>query len=185
MRYNVDDNVSKKLVELEIKNKKQMLTLYDGIIETLAKFDNKPITKRIETALKKNVSKHITVKRDYNSFIINYWFDDRSVNINSKWYYLKNDYGNFVHACCHSSYNDGVLNYGDIKETLNFENLKTQLLIHKEYIEKNIKEMENNLKNIDKLIKEYEDIRKKCKEFNSNVGYSIAEYYGIKRFDIF
>ena len=73
MLNNSSNEMSEKLVLLEIKNKKEMLKLYDGVIETLEKFDGKEITKRIQTALQKNVSKDLYVVREYNSFIIKWY----------------------------------------------------------------------------------------------------------------
>ena len=72
MRY-VNDETAKKLVELQIKNREYAFSLYDEIIEVLAKFDGKQVTKRIETALRK-IDDNIRVENEYNSFIIKVGF---------------------------------------------------------------------------------------------------------------
>ena len=65
MRYNYSDKVSKKLVELELKNRKEMLGMYDDIINVMSKFDGKQFTKRVDTALKK-INPNIRAKLEYN-----------------------------------------------------------------------------------------------------------------------
>ena len=65
MRYNYSDEVSKKLVELELKNRKEMLGMYDDIINVMSKFDGKQFTKRVDTALKK-INPNIRAKLEYN-----------------------------------------------------------------------------------------------------------------------
>lgn len=185
MRYNVSDEVSKQLVELEIANRKEMLKLYDGVIETLAKFDGKIYSKRVETALKKNVSDRISVERSFNSLIIKYYYENRCVtykNDGSEYTncaYLKDTYDNFVHATCYSSYDDGCM--AD-KDTIIFDKLKAQIVKTKEYMENSIVEMENALVNIDKIIREYEELKAKCDAFNSKKNWCISEYYAIKSF---
>lgn len=69
--YNIKpQEVSKKLVELEISNRKLALSLFDDIIKTLERFDGKQANKRIDTALKK-INENLSFSREYNSFIIN------------------------------------------------------------------------------------------------------------------
>lgn len=174
MRY-TNDETAKKLVELEIKNREYAFSLYDEIIEVLAKFDGKQVTKRIETALRK-IDDDIRVENEYNSFIIKVGFWDiekRSVKTENGIAYLENS----GHCSRFSSY--GVLNENN---SLNYENIKKQLIKHKEYMEESIKEIKSQLANVETIISEYEELEKKCQDFNRDTNFCISEYYGLKRF---
>lgn len=181
--YAPDMEISKQLVELEIKNRKYVLSLFDSIIETLSKFDKKQVNKRIDTALKK-IDKNLSFTMEYNSFIIKLWYKDRSITKRNgdeigNTYYLKDNCETIVHCCVHSSYGDSVVN-DDVR--LIFESLKEQLLESKEYIEQSIFEIENQLSKVDDIISEYQELIDKCNKFNNKLNWCIAEYYNIKRF---
>ena len=60
---------ARNLVELEIKNRKEALKLYDGIIEVVNKFDGKVLNKRFDTALKK-LDGRLSYNREYSWFEI-------------------------------------------------------------------------------------------------------------------
>lgn len=180
MRY-VNDETAKKLVELEIKNREYAFSLYDEIIEVLAKFDGKQVTKRIETALRK-IDDNIRVENEYNSFIIKVGFwniEKRSVKTENGIAYLENSEETICHCSRFSSYGDGVLNENN---SLNYENIKKQLIKHKEYMEESIKEIKSQLANVETIISEYEELEKKCQDFNRDTNFCISEYYGLKRF---
>jgi len=180
MRY-ANDETAKKLVELEIKNREYAFSLYDEIIEVLAKFDGKQVTKRIETALRK-IDDNIRVKNEYNSFIVEVGFwniEKRSVKTENGIAYLKNAEETLCHCARFSSYGDGVLNEDN---SLNYEAIKTQLVKHKEYMEKSTLEIKEQLADIETITSEYEELEKKCQEFNAKKNWCISEYYGLKRF---
>lgn len=184
MENNSSNEMSEKLVLLEIKNKKEMLNLYDDVIEALAKFDGKQITKRLETALRKDVSANLRVCREYNSFIIKWYISDRSIQ-GEKWtHYLNDTYYNLVWGACHNGYEPDldILNYGEIKETLNYNNLKKELLKQKEYLENSIAKIETALLDVDILIKEAKELETKCNEFNAKKNTTVSSYYDIKSF---
>lgn len=181
--YVSDMEISKQLVELELKNRKYILSLFDSIIETLSKFDGKQVNKRIDTALKK-IDKNLSFTMEYNSFIIKLWYEDRSITkINGdeigNTYYLKDNYETIVHCCIHSSYSDGVVNDDG---RLIFEYLKEQLLKNKGYIEQSIFEIKSQLSKVDDIISEYKELIDKCNKFNDKINWCIATYYNIKRF---
>lgn len=181
--YTPDMEISKQLVELELKNRRYVLSLFDSIIETLSKFDGKQVNKRIDTALKK-IDKNLSFTMEYNSFIIKLWYEDRSITKRNgdeigNTYYLKDNYKTIVHCCVHSSYGDCVVNNDG---RLIFENLKKQLLKNKEYIEQSIFEIENQSSNVNDIISEYKELINKCNKFNNKVNWCIATYYDIKRF---
>lgn len=181
--YAPDTEISKQLIELELKNMRYMLSLYDKVIEALSKFDGKQVNKRIDTALKK-IDKNLSFTMEYNSFIIKFLYEDRGVTKKmddgyERAYYLKDDYEIMAHCCVHSSYGDGVVNDNG---KLIFNILKEQLLKSKEYIEQSIFEIENQLSKVDDIISEYKELINKCNKFNNKVNWCIAEYYDIKRF---
>ena len=67
MGYTNED--ARKLVELEIQNRKEALKLYPEIIKVVEQFDGKVLNKRLETALKK-VNERLCCKRGYSDFRI-------------------------------------------------------------------------------------------------------------------
>lgn len=170
--------VSKKLVELENKNRKCMVSLYDSVLECLKKFDGKQVTKRIETALKK-IDNNINLDSSGNSLIISLYFKDRLIQNEDRCYYLKNFYENFCHCSRFSSCGDGILNSDN---SLNYEMIEKEMIKHKEYIIKSIEESEKQLKNIDYLMLEYEELKNQCNQFNHKIHRSIAEHFDIKSF---
>lgn len=182
MYYNNDMELSRKLLKLEIKNRKYLISLYDSVLECLKKFDGKQVTKRIETALKK-IDDNIHMKNDGNSFVIELYFKDRSISHNNGYYYLKNSDENFCYCSRFSSYGDGVINV-DNTNSLNYAILEKEMLKHKDYLIQSIEKSEKQLKDIDSLIEEYKDLQEKCNDFNNKIHWSIAEYYNIKRFEL-
>ena len=178
MRYNVSDEISKKLVELEIANRELMLTMYDAIEETLKKFDGKIFSKRIETALKKNVSENIRVKREFNSVIIEFYFENRMVEYNNSIAYLKNSYEYFAHMTAYSEQYPHILD----NEKLVYSEVLKELEKTKEYLKESVDKMKTALTEINNILTEYEELREKCREFNSKTNWAITEYYGIKYF---
>ena len=180
MRY-VNDGTAKKLVELQIANREYTFSLYDEIIEVSTKFDGKQVTKRIETSLRK-IDDNIRVENEYNSFIIKVGFWDtekRSIKTENGIAYLKDSEETLCHCARFSSYGDCVLNEDN---SLNYEAIKTQLVKHKEYMEKSTLEIKEQLADIETIISEYEELEKKCKDFSHNTNWCISEYFGIKRF---
>lgn len=180
--YNNNMEISRKLVELEIKNRKYLVSLYNEVLECMKKFDGKQVTKRIDTALKK-IDSNIHMRNEYNSFVIELYFEDRMIKEENSYncHYLKNSYENFCHCCRFSSYDDGVINV-DNTNSLNYARLEKEMLKQKDYFVKSIEETERQLQNIDSLVAEYKELQEKCNDFNKKVNWSIAEYYNIKRF---
>lgn len=181
--YNNDMELSKKLVELEIKNRKYLVSLYDSVLECLKKFDGKQVTKRIDTALKK-IDNNISMRNEYNSFLIELYFEDRMVKEENSYncHYLKNHSDCFCHCCRFSSYGDGVINV-DNTNSLNYVILEKEMLKYKDYFINSIEESEKQLQNINSLVEEYKELQEKCNAFNKKIHWSIAEYYNIKRFE--
>ena len=180
MYYNMNTEeleIAKRLTELDIKNRKFIETLFPQIEETVKKFDNKILNKRLETALK-DINKQIYIKRSDYNYQINYFCDDDMVKgAGYLAYYSKNR--EVTMAWCNTYDN----NYQ--KGFLNEEKINAKELI--EMIEKNkkgfIEETENmtiSLSIIDNKIAEYKDLISKCDAFNRSLDSTVKDYYNIK-----
>lgn len=189
MKYlNIED--AKKLTLLEVEAKQKAIKLYDDIILTLSKFDEKIPSKRIDTALKK-IDSNLSFKENGNSLIIELYIEKRSFksdNANS-WIYLDFTSENIVYCSRFSKYG-GVLNGGENnidyplekQNTINFELLKKQLEKTKEQKEKHIEILKTQLENVEELIKEHDELVEQLKSFNSKVHHSIANNFDLTKF---
>ena len=144
MIYNVSYETDKRLVELEIANRELMLTMYDAIEETLKKFDGKIFSKRIETALKKNVSANIRVKREFNSIIIEFHFENRMVEYDNRVAYLKNSSEYFAYMPAYSEQLDN--------EKLVYSEVLKELEKTKEYLKESVDMMKTALTDLQKSV---------------------------------
>lgn len=178
---NIGMEASKKLVELEIENRKYVLSLYPSVAEVLSHFDGKQITKRIETALQK-IDKHLYIRREYNTFSVKYYCENRSIKgDNGNWHYLKNSEIHLFDATCFDAYEeDGILNTDN---TLNFEKLNVIIEGDKNYIGKETTNMQKDLAEIEAYIEEYKELEKQCKDFNNKIDYTVKEYFNLKDFN--
>ena len=67
-----ENTIAKKLVELEIQNRKDALELYDKIIPVVKKFDGKILNKRFDTALKE-IDNYLSYDRRFSFFSIEWY----------------------------------------------------------------------------------------------------------------
>ena len=174
---------ARNLVELEIKNRKDALELYTGIIEVVKKFDGKVLNKRFETALKK-VDERLGYNRRYSCFEIEMSvFDSRcckSVN--------KDDLG---YSCTnylvdnHLILNTYVETYTydkDKKSMLDNERIVSSVLVEalnkgKVNMEEHIKKLEDSLDKVAEWKERLEALKVEMEKTMQEVPYIIREYY--------
>jgi len=180
-----------KLTELEIKAKEKAISLYDEVIEALAKFDGKTITKRIETALKK-IDSDLYIKQD-SSFKVCLYISDRSFETeNGNWIYLDFSEVGMVYASYYT-YGDsiGILHGGNEEKdcpyeqlnTLNFENLKALMLKQKTYQQDRFKTLKEQLEHVNEYKQMHDDLLKQVKDYRGKVDYTIRQNFDLNSFD--
>lgn len=174
--YYIDKEKAVKLSNLHIEAMKTALTFTDEIKEVLQKFNGKPITKRIDTALKK-INSNLYIKREYNSFRIEWIIENHCFGENSMAYYIKEHTINILWASCFSSYGDGIL---DSENCLIAEKAIEQLEKAREQMEKDISNSIRQLENIESTIAEHERIKEELKEFNRSVNWLINNYFELR-----
>ncbi len=174
--YYIDKEKATKLSNLHIEAMKTALTFTDEIKEVLQKFNGKPITKRIDTALKK-INPNFYIKREYNSFRIEWIIENRFFGENGIAYYIKEHTINILWASCFSSYGDGIL---DSENCLISEKAIKELDRQKEQMEKDISNSIQQLENVEILIVEHEQIKKQKEEFNRSVNWLVNSYFELR-----
>lgn len=175
---------ARNLVELEIQNRKAALKLYDGIIETVKKFDGKILNKRFETALKK-VDERLSYDRRYSCFEINMnLFDNRCVKS-----VKKDDLG----YSCVNYISDNYLRLNTYLETysntngksfLDNERIVSSVLIEslengKAQIEKDIDRLESSIDKVDVWKERLKSLEAEIEKTMKEIPYIIRDYYDI------
>lgn len=176
---------ARNLVEIEIKNRKEALKLYDGIIEVVKKFDGKVLNKRFDTALKK-VDGRLSYYREYSWLEIKMnVFDSRScksVKKDSYGYsctnYISDSYLRLNSLLYTYSYNP------DEKVALNNERIISANIIFalnkgRRQIEETIEELEESISKVDEWKNKLKEIENEMRKTMNEVPYIIREYYDI------
>lgn len=174
--YYIDKEKAMKLANLHIEAMKTALNFTDEIKEVLQKFNGKPITKRIDTALKK-IDSNLHMSREYNSFRINWFVENRCFCENGGAYYIKEYAINILWATCFSSYGDGVL---DSENCLISEKAIKELDRQNEQTKESIKNATEQLANIENAISEHERIKKELESFNRSVNWLVNSYFELR-----
>ena len=181
MRYNSDetdrDEVSKKLVEFEIKNMKEFIDLIPSIKEVLKIFDGKVINKRMETALRNKVSNQITITKD-TYFSLSYYYSNIYVPIKYK-YYTGANYVQTRYACV----SELLSNITTEDNKFIYSAFEKELDERKEFMISEIKFTEDVLENVDELINEYWELKNKINNFNNKAHETmVGDYFHIGYF---
>lgn len=176
---------ARNLVEIEIKNRKEALKLYDGIIEVVKKFDGKVLNKRFDTALKK-VDGRLSYEREYSWLKIKMnVFDSRSCKS-----VKKDSYGYSCTNYISDSYlmlNSLLYTYSynpDDKVALDNERIISGNIIFalnkgRRQIEETIKELEESISKVDEWKNRLKEIENEMRKTMNEVPYIIREYYDI------
>lgn len=182
MYYSEDRKASAKAaVELELKNRRQVLNLYDKVIEVVKKFDGKVINKRFETALR-NIDDSLRVKRSGTRIDISFYCKNRYAGGRYLlWDYISlNNYMN-------TSPTDRrycVVDYdGNGNCRINAEKMIIHLLVRKNDIADEIKQIEEHHVKIAEYEKELEELKTKIESVSGQIPFLLREYYGL-RYDV-
>lgn len=176
---------ARNLVEIEIKNRKEALRLYDGIIEVVKKFDGKVLNKRFDTALKK-VDGRLSYNREYSWLEIKMnVFDSRScksVKKDSYGYsctnYISDSYlrlNSLLYAYSHNPDEKVALD----NERIISANIILALIKGKRQIEETIEELEESISKVDEWKNRLKEIENEMRKTMNEVPYIIREYYDI------
>lgn len=178
MSYYVDKEKAMRLANLHIEALKTALSFTDEIKEVLQKFGGKPITKRIDTALKK-INPNLYMSREYNSFRINcnWLIENRYFCENGGGYYIKEHAISILWATCFSSYGDNVL---DSENCLIAEQAIKELDRQNEQTKESIKNATEQLANIEATISEHERIKKELEGFNRSINWLVNSYFELR-----
>jgi hypothetical protein len=163
-----------KLLNLEVINLQKAISLCDKIIEIVPKFDGKAANKRLDTALKE-IDKSLSFNMRYNSFIIEMYKQDRSINVGDNWQYLRDHSVSIVHSSIQSSSGDGVCQDG---QHISGEQLIKDIQRNKKYMEDSLKSLTIDLGHIDYISDWYDDIQGLKAKFKDTVSYQVREYFG-------
>ena len=182
MYYSEDRKAAAKaIVELEVKNRKHVLSLYDKVIEVVKKFDGKIINKRFETALKV-IDNSLRVKRNGTSIDISYYCRDRyACGRYLLWDYISlNNYMNTSPTdkrYCVVDYDSN----GNCR--INAEKMIVHLLVRKNDIADEIKSVTEHHKKVEEYEKELEELKAKIETVSGKIPFLLKEYYGL-RYDV-
>ena len=184
MKYYCNED-ARNLVELEIKNRKDALKLYDKIIEVAERFNGKVLNKRFETALKK-VDERLSCDRRYSCFEIKMCvFDSRcckSVNKDDLGYsctnYITDNYLILNGYLPTYSYNpnDEVLLYD---ERIISSVLIKSLSCGRKHMEETIISLEKSLDKIPEWKERLKILRDEMEKTMKEIPSIIREYYNI------
>lgn len=163
-----------KLIELELDAMKKAVSLHEAIINIIPKFDGKKATARLDTALKA-IDKDLSFHMEYNSFIIRMYIAKRSIQTDTHTEYIKDSYITLIHDSIKSGYGDGICQ----NDVINANILIDRINISKTHLQARIDKVTAELKDIDGIIKEYNDIKEMASKFTDRVSYLTREYFGL------
>lgn len=184
MYMSIDKEIARKLTELEIENRKHVLTLYNGIIETVNKFNGKVLNKRFDTALKK-IDEHLSYSVNYNSFDIKYYCINDSVKRVEDRY----GYGSTYYIKERTLYLNSYLTLNNTyKEETDILNEEGKLIADrivkgledgKKKIKEDIVKLEESLLHIEEYMETIEEMKKTFKDYMDNIPYLTKKYFDI------
>lgn len=184
MYMSINKEIARKLTELEIENRKHVLTLYDGIIETVNKFNGKVLNKRFNTALKK-VDEHLSYLTNYNSFDIKYYCINDSVRGEED----RNGYRSTYYIKERTLYLNSYLTLNNTyKEETDILNEEGKLIAdrivkgledRKKKIKEDIVKLEESLLHIEEYMETIEKMKKAFEDYMDNIPYLTKKYFDI------
>ena len=162
-----DDNVARQLVELEIKNMKEISDMISDVAEVVKRFDGKVLSKRLETALKV-VNNNLRVESTNVCIHIARYRGDRCFTSSKhNTYYLDNMY-DYMTVYSDSFDDKGKINADAIIESLN---------IKREKIIRRIKDLQDSLNRIDEWRDKINKAKEELKNLRKEIPSEILSYY--------
>ena len=168
--YNRVDAVA--LIELEIKANKEALSLIDGIVAVVQRFDGKVINKRFETALQQEVSGQINAHwSSYGYFLISYSIPDRSVQSTASEYvhnYIDLSQIFFTSGDLSICFSDG----NRLIATAMIEKLEER----RNELQHEICALKSAILNLDQLIRQHETMVSALTKLRERIPHSVRNY---------
>lgn len=151
-----------KMLELQNKFFNLAISQAESIKTILKKYDGKKITKRIETDLKKNVDKNLSLTKSYEYWSLTLYCQDRSFeNEPNSWGYCSTGYIKESYFYYFMSYKNEILNYKEIAE---------QIDRAIEYRAEKLKKQQLIISKLDKLIEQRNKLTKELEENTKELG---------------
>lgn len=166
---NTHDHVKKLRETLEVKE--EAITVIENLKTITPFFDKKIFSKRFQTSIRKNVNKNICVKRKIDCIVIKYKTNKRMIGNTSE---------TLLHVVTNSQYVDSII---DEDYRMIADNVIKELDKNQEYLEKTIQEASDQLPDIKKILKRYNELVKQCEEFNGSVSALIRNEFELHSFD--
>lgn len=176
MGYNNED--ARKLVELEIANRKEALKLYQAIIKVVERFDGYVLNKRFDTALKK-VDKRLGYNRGFSNFEITFAGERSCMKLEGGAIYIRSFYielNTYMQTYSFNKYEESFLE----NERMRASVLIDSLIKGKEYLENTIVQLEQGIDRADEWKTRIDQLKEEIKSIKQEIPYIIADYYGIE-----
>lgn len=175
MKYSKETTI--KLIQLEIEAKEKAVSLVNQIIAIVPKFNGKVANKRFDTALKA-IDGNLKFCMEYNSFKISMYIEKRSIlssdgNVQA---YINNHEVYLVHGSISSGYGESLI----VNDGINGKELITQLENFKKDTESWCIVLRLQLDKLEKILGEYQEIKKQIHYFDETINYVIRDYFELK-----
>lgn len=162
---------AKKLIELEIKTKGDIIKLIPSIIQVLQKFDGRVVNKRLERALQEQVDINLSLETDlyYERVTIKYYNHDSIITNSGCHAYLSSSFHNVVSS--KKSYNNS-------NKRLVAQKVVDDLLLSQQTIQKEIEELTNSLNHVEEYQQKFDEYIEQINELRNSIPYEIRDYFG-------
>lgn len=182
--YITDNEAKKSLVELEVANRKYVLTLYDRIIEVVKKFDGKVLNKRLENALKE-IDDNLSANVEYgNSLYIKLYCRNDMVRGSSSCYYITNReiyLNSYAVTLDNKRDSNSIIVYDEkFNMRLNADTLIEKLVNRRKDIEKEIAEIEEKHSKVEEYEHTLETLREQITKTCNEIPAVIKDYYSLQ-----
>ena len=175
--YQLSDEHRKQLIDLELAIKEQAIKLAPAVKEVVKKYDDKTLSKRLETALKK-IDKRLYVHNEWNSFDIKFIeHDKRSIQTSRFTEYVEHNDVYIASTCRQNAYGDSSLTYDNriIADVVNAS------------IDRNVASAAESIKEVREQLKQVETFRAnkrrledETKQHNDKINYTIQRYFDLE-----
>ena len=173
--YSIQD--AQNLIKLELDARRKAISFTPAIVEVLNKFNGKQLNKRLDTALKQ-IDKSLYFRSEHNSFVIDWYVDDRSVKAREGEHTNYIDYHSITLCHCSIQASDGT---GAAQDgTLNAEVAIEWLNKFVSSMQKTITETEEQFKNVEQYKQRRRELKQAIEDFNNNIPHMLDRYFDLR-----
>ncbi len=169
--YNITNEDSLKLLNLRLEVMEQTVSFFPDVIRTIEKFDGKVLNKRLNTALEQ-IDRNLSYERKYDSIYIVRYIGSESVNTENGCSLYLNEHHDYLCIVSPSGNNYCLTNDNRIIATGFADALNKE---HADYV-KRIKEIKDNIVNIDSYRARLKQIKEDLEILKSEIPYPIRNY---------